>query len=312
MNEQTLVQSLAAADGEQLPTEADVILTQALSRNELRARARQFVALLQEHDECPHDNRGTSKESDDRTTIYLPEGARATIYHASGALRYVSGLRPADVPFAQDVERAVLQRQLEERAHRLALSDWAGAGSQLRFERLFRTRAQGADPAGRQSDVTLFRAIGAWRRYVGTLPVLGAASVALRLAGDNRLDALEVNIRPGSGEVVDRARLVEPLAGARQIVQQLASVLGVREVPAGLVQSAVLTLGYLDLGKRKAQRVLAPSYVAQVVLRHQHVRQAYVLAVAATEKPYLELPLFGTATAAQPGRLDGHCKENVA
>lgn len=328
MNEHTLAQSLAqsltdslqqsthssatAADGGQLPAEADVILTQTLSRNDLRARARRFVTLLQQHDECAHDNHGTSKESDDRTTIYLPDGARATLYHASGALRYVSGLRPADAPFAQDVERAVLQRQLEERAHRLALSDWAGANAQLRFERVFRTRGQGADPAGRQSDVALFRATGAWRQYLGALPVLGAASVALRLAGDNRLDALEVNVRPTGGEVVDRARLTEPLAGARQIVQQLAGVLGVREVPAGLVQSAVLYLGYLDLGKRKAQRVLAPAWIAQVVLRHQRVRQAYVLAVAATEKPYLELPLFGTATAARPGRAEGHCKENVA
>jgi hypothetical protein len=316
MNEQTLAQSLQlslnAADGGQLPTEADVLLTQTLSRTELRARARRFVALLQAHDECPHDNHGTAKESDDRTTFYLPEGARATLYHASGALRYVSGLRPADAPFEQDVERAVLQRQLEEHAHRLALADWAGADRALRFERVFRTRAQGADPAGRQSAVTLFRAIGAWRQYAGTLPVLGAASVALRLAGDNRLDALELNIRPGSGEVLDRARLVEPIEGARQIVRQLASVLGVEQVPADIVQSAVLTLGYLDLGKRKAQRVLAPSYVAQIVLRHKQVRQAYVLAVAATEKPYLELPLFGSATAVQPGRADGHCKGNVA
>jgi hypothetical protein len=307
---QSLSQSPAAADA-QPPTEADVILTQTLSRSDLRARARRFVALLQEHDECPHDNRGTSKESDDRTTIHLPEGARATLYPASGALRYVSGMRPADAPFAEDVERAVLQRQLEERAYKLALPDWAGANDALRFERLFRTRAQGADPAGRQSAITLFRAIGAWRQYVGGLPVLGAASVAMRLAGDNRLDALEVNIRPTSGETVDRVRLVEPIVGARQIVQQLASVLGVREVPADIVQSAVLYLGYLDLGKRKAQRVLAPSYVAQIVLRHKQVRQAYVLAVAATEKPYLELPLFGTATAAQPGRPAAHCKENA-
>jgi hypothetical protein len=56
------------------------------------------------------------------------------------------------------------------------------------------------------------------------------------------------------------------------------------------------------LGKRKPQRVLAPSYVARIVLRHRGVRQGYVLAVAATEKPYLELPLFGSEAVVTPGR----------
>lgn len=312
MNEESLLQTLVMADNEQLPTEADVILTQTLSRAELRARARQFVALLQDHEECPHDNRGSAKEGEDQTTVYLPEGARATVYHASGALRYVAGLRPAESPFEHDIERAILQRQLEERAYRLGLSEWPDANKQLRFERVFRTRAQGADPTGKQSATTLFRAIGAWRQSIAGIPVLGAASVALKLAGDGRLDGLEINIRPSNGEVLERARLVEPIVGARQIVQQLASVLGVREVPGNIVQSAVLYFGYLDLGKRKAQRVLAPTYVAQIVLQHKDVRQAYVLAAAATEKPYLELPLFGTATAAWPGRAEGHCKENLA
>jgi hypothetical protein len=34
--------------------------------------------------------------------------------------------------------------------------------------------------------------------------------------------------------------------------------------------------------------------VARIVLRHRGVRQGYVLAVAATGKPYLGLPLFGS------------------
>jgi len=310
MNEHTLVQSLASA-GEQLPTEADIILTQALTRTQLRARARQFVSLLQEHDICPHDNAGSWTEADDQTTIHLPDNARATLYHASGALRYVSGLGPAEAAFAQRTDTASLQRLLEERAGKLPLAAWTGPNSQLRFERLFQTRGQAADPTGKQSAVTLFRAIGAWRQVIGPLPVLGAASVALKLAGGGQVAGLQLNIRPGSGETAERAKLVEPIVGARQIVQQLASVLGVREVSGDLVQSATLQLGYLDLGKRKAQTVLAPAYVARIVLRHKDVRQAYVLAVSATEKPYLELPLFGTMASTQAGRADGHCKVNA-
>jgi hypothetical protein len=219
-------------------------------------------------------------------------------------LRYVSGLAPAESPFGHEAERAVLQRLVEERAHKLNVSDWAGPNGELRFEHLFRTRGQGADPTGKTSAATLFRALGAWRQYVGGIPVLGAASVALRLAGDGRLDALSVQVRPANGEVLDRAAIIEPQTGARQIVAQLGALLGQKDVPAGLVESATLQFGYLDLGKRKPQRVLAPAYVARVVLRHKTARQAYVLAVRATERAYLELPVYGSEIVAGHGRTE--------
>jgi hypothetical protein len=128
--------------------------------------------------------------------------------------------------------------------------------------------------------------------------------VALRLAGDGRLDMLAVHARPANGEVVDRAVIIEPQQGARQIVAQLGTLLGLREIPSGLVESATLRFGYLDLGKRKTQRVLAPTYVAQVVLRHKTVRQAYVLAVRATERAYLDLPVYGAGVVGGHGRTE--------
>ena len=305
MSDHTLLHTLAGTCADaRIPEQADILLLQTPTREQLQARARRFVALLEEHGGCPHDNGGAWQQRDDHTVIYLADGARAMVYHASGALRYVSGLAPAEVPFEHDAERAVLQRLVEERAHKLALSDWAGPNGELRFERLFRTLGQGTDPAGKTSATTLFRALGAWRQYAGGIPVLGAASVALRLAGDGRLDALSVQVRPANGEVLDRAAIVEPQAGARQIVAQLATLLGQKEVPGGLVESATLQFGYLDLGKRKSQRVLAPAYVAHVVLRHKTGRQAYVLAVRATERAYLDLPVYGGGIVAGHGRTE--------
>ena len=305
MNDHTLLHMLAGTCADaRIPEQADVLLLQTPTQEQLRARARRFVAQLADHGDCPHDNGGTWQQRDDHSVIYLPDGARAMVYHASGALRYVSGLAPAERPFEHEAERGVLQRLVEERAHKLNLSDWAGPNGELRFERLFRTRGQGADPAGKTSATTLFRALGAWRLYAGGIPVLGAASAALRLAGDGRLDALSVQVRPANGEVLDRAAIIEPQAGARQIVAQLGALLGQHDVPGGLVESASLQFGYLDLGKRKAQRVLAPSYVARVVLRHKTVRQAYVLAVRATERAYLELPVYGGEIVAGHGRTE--------
>jgi len=310
MNQQRLLQSLAGADGaaNQPPTEADILLLQTPSREQLQARTRQFLSLLRQQDACGREDGGPWKEAGDRTVVHLPDGARATVYHASGALRYASGLAPAEHPFERDIGREALARLVDERAHALALADWAGQDKELRFERLFRTLGSGADREGRQAAPTLFRATGAWRQFVKGLPVLGGASAALRLAGDGSLDSLSIQARQADGEVLERASIIEAEAGARQILWQLSALLGQRDIPEGLVESASMRLGYLDLGKRKVQRVLAPAYVAQIVLKHRSTRQAYVLAARATQQPYLELPVYGGGAVPTRGRSGGgHC-----
>lgn len=309
MDVHTLAASLLEADAQQAPTHADVLLLQQLSREQLQARSRRFVSLLREQDGCPHDDGGSWKQSGDHTVIHLAGGARAMLYHASGALRYVSGLAPAAAPFARGTEQEALLRQVEERALKLQLAEWAGGRGELRFEHLFRTLGRGADRAGRHSEATLFRAIGAYRQFVGGIPVLGAASAAVQVAGDGQLDTLAILTRPGNGEVLERAALIDPRAGARQLLLQLSALLGQREIPPDTVESAAMQFGYLDLGKRKPQRVLAPAYVAKIVLRHRNVRQAYVLAVAATERPYLDIPVYGSEAEVTRGRTDvGKCR----
>jgi hypothetical protein len=310
MNEQTLLQSLNGIGASPPPTHADVLLLQPLSSDQLQARMRRLVELLREQDGCPHDDGGAISVRDDQTVAWLADGARATVYHASGALRYVSGLAPAEFPFARAPEREALVRLVEERAHRLNLAHWAGTNGELRFENLFQTLGRGTDRAGKHSATTLFRAIGAYRQYVGGVAVLGAASSAIQLAGNGRLDGLSLQVRHANGEVLERARLIEPEAGARGLLAQLSALLGQRRIPADAVESAIMQFGYLDLGKRKPQRVLAPSYVAKIVLRHKSGRQAYVLAVAATERPYLNLPVFGSEAVVTPERTDvGRCAE---
>lgn len=303
----TLAHTLAGTD---VPDAADVILLQQPRRDQLQARARRLIALLQEHGDCLEGNGSAWHARDDQTVFHLADGARAIVYHASGALRYVSGLAPMASPFDRATGLDELIQRLETRARKLALHDWAGAHGELRFERLFRRLGAGAHSSGTLSGMTLLRAIGAWRQFVGAIPVLGAASGALALAGSGQLDGLRINIRPSNGEVLDRAAIIDPETAAHHVLLRLASLLGqgIEAVPHHAVESALLQFGYLDLGKRKAQRVLAPAYVARIVLRHRGVRQGYVLAVPATEKPYLELPLFGSEAAVKRERTGiDHC-----
>lgn len=311
MNEQSLIDSLATACEGQLPNRADVLALRPFTQDDVRTRANRFISLIHEADACSHDHLHFVTH-DDRTQVQLAGGARATIHHASGALQFSAGTAPFQAPFEQVADREVLTRLVTEAVQRLNIGDWAGDNGSLAFERLFLSKGQGADRNARASEPVLFRATGAWRHAIGGIPVLGAASVALTLAGNGTLDALAVRIRPAVSGKLDSAAIIAPELAARQVAARLASVLGnAKERPPGdVIVSQTMRFGYLDLGKRKAQRVLAPVFVAQVVLRHRLESQGYVFAVPATEQHYLELPLFGTEQVATRSRASngGHCR----
>jgi hypothetical protein len=310
MNEQTLIDGLASSCEGQLPNRADVLALRPFTEDDVRARANRFVSLIHEGDACSRDHVNFVAR-EDRTLVLLAGGARAVLYHASGALQFSAGLAPFQAPFERVEETAVLTRLVTEAAQRLKVADWAGDNASLAFERLFQSKGQGADREAKASEPVLFRATGAWRHAIGGIPVLGAASVALTLAGDGALDALSVRIRPALSETLDSAAIVAPELAARQIAARLASVLGnaKEKLPGEAITSQTMRFGYLDLGKRKTQRVLAPVFLAQVVVRHRLESQGYVIAVPATEKHYLELPLFGTEALATRSRASngGRC-----
>ncbi|HEY0488298.1 MAG TPA: hypothetical protein VGD30_02185 [Telluria sp.] len=310
MNEQTLIDSLASACEGQLPNRADVLALRPFTQDEVRARANRFISLIHEGEACSRDH-ANFVTRDDRTLVQLAGGARAVLYHASGALQFSAGIAPFQAPFERVEEREVLVRLVTAAAQRLQLRDWAGEDGGLAFERLFQSKGQGADRNEGASEPVLFRVTGAWRHSIGGIPVLGAASAAITLAGDGTLDALAVRIRPGVAEKLDSAVIVAPELAARQIAARLASVLGQAKerLPGDAIVSQTMRFGYLDLGKRKAQRVLAPVFVAQIALRHRLETQGYVFAVPATEQHYLDLPLYGTEAIAPRSRAStgSHC-----
>lgn len=314
MNQQFLIDTLMQSGAPQVPARADIVALTALTRDDARAGMNRFLTALHEADICRHD-RANLTDRGERSVAYLPDGARAVVFHASGALQYVSGLAPFQAPYGRLEESPVLVRQLEQAAQRLDLNAWVGERGSLAFERLWQTKARGSDREQRLSNPLLVRATGAWRHAVGGIPVLGAAAVALRLAGDGAVDALSLRIRQSEAEVLDTVPVIAEELAARQLAERLASVLGKSKdrLPGDVVQSATMRFGYLDLGKRKAQRVLAPAFVAQVELQHRLERQAYVLAVAATERPYLELPLFGVEAPAVRSRgLHPECRDGAS
>ncbi|SRR6266487_2892819 len=135
-------------------------------------------------------------------------------------------------------------------------------------------------------------------------PVWGAASVAIKLAGGGALDSVSIQVRETTGEPIEWAQIIRPDEAARQIVLQLASLMGRSKVPfTELVVPQGMRFGYLSLGKRKPQNVLAPHYIAGIAINGEEA-QAYQFVVPATEKTYLPLCQAGKhAPPAQTRRV---------
>jgi hypothetical protein len=304
MNEQLLIETLTKSVG-RLPAQADVIGLQQFSLDELQGRTTRFVTMLGDKEDRSID-RGDWQTSDDHTAIRLPQGARAMLYHASGAMKYSSGMTPFQSLFERVEEREILTKLVGEAARKFNVAQWAGPGGEINFERLWQMKAQGEDRTGKRSDPVLTRVIGAYRHFIGGIPVLGAASVALKLGADGVLDSLAVQVRSRAAEILDQARIISPELGAKQICAQLNNLIGFGKVatPAELIESQTMRFGYLNLGKRKAQQLLAPAFLAQVVLRHKEERQAYLFVVSATEKSYLPLCQCGDEGVSSMARLN--------
>jgi hypothetical protein len=278
-----------------VPARADVITLHQPSLSELQTRAKRFLATVGEAFQLPV-GRADWSEREARTLIRLPQGSWAEYHHASGAMKIVAGLSPMESLFDGPLPRDALVKLVEETSRRINLREFIGQNESVQFERLWSIKAGAAGREGKAVEPVLCRIVGAYRHHVGELPVLGAASVAIKLAGGGKLDALEWYVRETTKEVLDRPQILPPDQGARQIALQLQTLFGQSKI--NLDEAAKpewVRFGYFSLPKRKAQRVFAPVYAATIVIEGQQEAQGYVFVVPATEKTYLPLELAGSA-----------------
>lgn len=285
MNIDTLMESLAAVR-QDVPAEIAILELQRPTVDDVQRRLKKFLRAGSEACDAAYD-RGQWTRFDDRTLVRLPQGAYAVGYHASGALKLSAGYAPMDKLFKESESRAALTQRAEGFVKALGLHESLGRGESLAFERLWQIKAAAADRSGKTVDAVLCRAVGAFRHHIDGIPVLGAASVAVQIAGDGSLDALSMLMRTPGGEVFDRAKVVHPERAARQLVQRLAERFGQAKGEVRVDARDGLRFGYVSLPKRKAQRLLAPVYMATIDVMHEQERQGLVLTVPATERGYL-------------------------
>ena len=230
-----------------------------------------------------------------RTSLRVPGRLRGTGFHASSAMSVVLDLAPFDDIFEADPGGDELTAMTMAAADRLGLAKLLPDGDSLAFERLWRIRAAGGDPDGRVTEPVLCRAVGAFRHYTRELPVYGRASATVELAAGGKLASVSLSTRrfadDDGGKTVATAKVRRPDAAARDAAAHLVRAFGgAEELRSTRLVPEWFRFGYLSLGRRRAQGLLAPFYVASVAVDREYEASAHVIAVAGSEEQYVRLP----------------------
>jgi hypothetical protein len=254
--------------------------------------------------------RGHWTHHEDRTLVRMPEGAYAVVYHASGALKLSSGTATMDKLFKDAPPRESLVARAEEVVKQMGLAEQIQRGQSLSFERLWQIKAAGIDRSGRASETVLCRAVGAFRHFIGDVPVLGPASIAVKVAGDNSMDTLTMQMRGPGFEELERAKTIHPEKAVRHIMQKIAEKLAhVKDKDEVSIEAEKgLQFGYVNLSKRKVQRLLAPAYVAAISVTHAQEQEAFMIMVPATDRTFMTFdPPGHESPVMETGKLAARC-----
>jgi hypothetical protein len=262
--------------------------------DELEKSAAQLGNRIAGHEE---HGRARITRGKSRSDLALAGGFRARAYHASGAIAVKAGLAPMDHVLGEKVDKNMLIEASTMTAKRLGLDRLGTSGERLAFERLWQIKAAGVTRERQRSSDVVCRAVGAFRRYVGDLPVYERASVVIELADRHATSGVGVDWRPIETQPLDLAKVLDPERAAHAIVAEIGGRLPGGEFTDKDFDVTLFSLGYISLPKRRAQGLFAPVYVAMLERRAWSTMN-HVVVVNGTDKSYESV----TRIAAAPPR----------
>jgi hypothetical protein len=250
------------------------------------------------------DSRSHVVRGKGRSDLLLGDGFRARAYHPSGAIAVKAGLAPMEHLIGEKADKKALTEASVATAKRLGLDRVGSSGEKLAFERLWQIKASGMNRDRVRGREVVCRAIGAFRRYLGDLPVWGRASVVVELAGGNKVGGVGVDWRPVEATPIDRAKVLDPERAAHAVVADLNGRIPGSEFGDKDFEVTMFSLGYISLPKRRAQGTFAPVYFAMLE-RTGWSTMNHVVVVNGSEKFYEDVCRLNAAPPREAARLKG-------
>lgn len=226
-------------------------------------------------------------------TIQLPDEGHVRVFHPSGAIAGLKRSRPGLNPIQHD-ERKVDRKPLIARAEQLAHSiaeHYVSDGESLRFESSWEWKGRGVLIASKQkpsvepTPVALFEVLGAFRRYIGDLPVLGRASVHVGIGPAATLVRWGVDWRKVLHETAIQTAVIDPEEGARRVLGDLWWRRPERPFTQDDFEVTGFQLGYVSFSRRRPQFMMQPAWVASLEPRNG-TSMGHVVAVPAAPQAF--------------------------
>ena len=240
---------------------APVYRIEQRSLDELETAAARLGNRVAGHKE---DSKSRVVRGKGRSDLLLGDGFRARAYHPSGAIAIKAGLPPMEHLIGETADKKAQTEASVATAKRLGLDAIGASGEKLVFERLWQIKAAGVNHEGVRGREVVCRAIGAFRRYLGDLPVWGRASVVVELAGGHKIGGVGVDWRRVEPTPIDRAKILDPERAAQAVMADMNGRLPGSEFGDKAFEVTLFSLGYISLPKRRVQGTFAPVYVAML------------------------------------------------
>jgi len=221
------------------------------------------------------------------TQMRLPDDGHVRVFHPSGAITGLMRPKGARKPLARD-ERRANRKPLVDLAHRMASAIsklHAGPDDELRFESQWEMKGQAVALKGKKGPVSLFEVLGAFRRYLHGLPVLGRASVHVGVGGDSQVTRWGIDWRRVRLAPFAETEVVTPEEGAKRVLNDLWWRRPERPFTLQDFEPKSFTLGYLSLSRRRAQFVMQPVWVT-VLAPSGVTTMGHVIAVPAAPQAF--------------------------
>ncbi len=243
--------------------EAEVLQLEPPNEESVMARASVWAGLsIPDFIKCRLNELPTVSSS--MASYRFSNGGVLSVYPQSGAAEASLTEAWRDGPIApneQKADRKGLRPYIDRMANALAATELL-PDEELRIETFWEIRGDSVTLKGERGPTALLSVVGAYRRYVRGLPVLGRASVHVKFGAGNKLTGWGVDWRRRTGKTVESAKLVEADEAARRISTELSRVRLERPVDLDEVRVESFQLGYFSAGRLAPQRLFQPAWVA--------------------------------------------------
>lgn len=201
------------------------------------------------------------QRQDDLTIIKLSLDTKMRIYHNSNAIIIRRKMYPMTDLIKEKLETKQLSEIVINEMKKLELDKGKQTFEHVEFERLWQIKACSVSIEKTKEPEVLCRIVGAFRRYINKIPVYGAASIFIKMAGGRKIESIGINWRQINGKPVNRINILKPDIAAEKILKKLSSISNIL-LTSEDYKPVFFALGYFSMSKRFQQNYMQPAYVA--------------------------------------------------